>query len=128
MTLPVLSLAVKPTHFFLAAPLLLLVLYWNIVAHDRRLSRSVEDVCQRTRPQGLEYRELASVIPELERARMNWKLKCRLMLPDLATAASLLLLLQSGQRWIPACTLAAVVLTIAYRLREGLRFGRELLQ
>lgn len=119
MTLPVLSLAVRPAHFFLASPLLLLILYWNVVSHDRKLNRSAKDLWQRIRAQGLAESELVSTIPELELVRMNWVLKFRLMLPDLAMVASLLLLFWSGPSWLPACGLAAVILTMVYRLGDA---------
>jgi hypothetical protein len=62
----------QASTLLLGAPLLLLILYWNVFTHDRKLSRSTKDLWQRIRAQGLDARLLASIIPELELVRMNW--------------------------------------------------------
>lgn len=123
MALPVLNLPVKPAHFFLAAPLILLILYWNVINHDRRLKNSASETLHQISERGLDSRHLTSTIPELEWTRMNWSLTCRMMLPDLATVAALTLLLWSEFDWIPACAFVATIVTILVRLSVDFAHG-----
>ena len=117
LTLPVLSLAVAPAHFFLFSPLLLLILYWNIVVKDRTVAHSLRHVAEGIGTELIGNQAIVRVVPEIESARTSALGKYQMLLPDLVTVVILGLLACLGPMPAPLIAMVATLVTVGARLK-----------
>ena len=118
LTLPVLSLAVAPAHFFLFAPLVLLALYWNIVAKDRMITRSLRNIIARLGTELSDDQAIVQVVPEIESARSGLLGKVQVFLPDLVAVVTVGMLACLGPMLVPLLAIVALLITVGFRFQN----------